>query len=79
MVQNYIKEQLYFHAMNYREFQKRFPTENAAIVYIISDFSVLTGTIFEHTHLDLRMWLYAINAVIIARKGISAKQLQREF
>jgi molybdenum-dependent DNA-binding transcriptional regulator ModE len=24
------------------------------------------------------MWLYAINAVIISRKGISAKQLQRE-
>jgi hypothetical protein len=39
----------------------------------------LTGTIFENTHLDLRMWLYGINAVIISRKGISAKQLQREL
>ena len=42
-------------------------------------FSVLTGTIFENTHLDLRMWLYAINLVIVSRKGISALQLQREL
>jgi len=44
-----------------------------------NEFSVLTGTIFENTHLDLRMWLYAINLVIISRKGISALQLQREL
>lgn len=43
------------------------------------EFSVLTGTIFENTHLDLRMWLYAINLVIIAKKGISALQLRREL
>ena len=43
------------------------------------EFSVLTGTIFENTHLDLRMWLYAINLVIVAKKGISALQLQREL
>lgn len=36
-------------------------------------------TIFENTHLDLRMWLYAINLVIISKKGISAMQLQREL
>ncbi len=44
-----------------------------------SEFSVLAGTIFEGTHLDLRMWLYAINLVIVAKKGISACQLQREL
>ena len=44
-----------------------------------SEFSALKGTIFENTHLDLRMWLYAINLVNVARKGISAKQLQREM
>ncbi|MBO7133887.1 MAG: IS1595 family transposase [Bacteroidales bacterium] len=44
-----------------------------------SEFSALTGTIFEHTHLDLRMWLFAINLVLIARKGISGLQLQREL
>ena len=44
-----------------------------------SEFSALTGTIFEHTHLDIRMWLFALNLVIIARKGISGLQLQREL
>ena len=44
-----------------------------------SEFSALTGTIFENTHLDLRMWLYAINLVMVARKGISAHQLRREL
>ena len=44
-----------------------------------SEFSALKGTIFEHTHLDLRMWLFAINLVLIARKGISGLQLQREL
>ncbi|KAA6319230.1 hypothetical protein EZS27_030850 [termite gut metagenome] len=33
-----------------------------------SEFSGLAGTIFENTHLDLRMWLYAINLVIVSRK-----------
>ena len=44
-----------------------------------SHFSVLAGTIFENTHLDIRMWLYAINLVMVANKAISACQLQREL
>lgn len=44
-----------------------------------SHFSALRGTIFENTHLDIRMWLYTINLVLVAKKGISACQLQREF
>lgn len=44
-----------------------------------SEFSALVGTIFEHTHLDLRMWLFALNLVLIARKGISGLLLQREL
>ncbi len=44
-----------------------------------SEFSALKGTIFENTHLDLRMWLYAMNLVIVSRKGISALQLKREL
>lgn len=44
-----------------------------------SEFSGLKGTIFENTHLDLRMWLYAMNLVIVSRKGISALQLKREL
>lgn len=44
-----------------------------------SHFSVLKGTIFENTHLDIRMWLYTMNLVVVAKKGISACQLQREL
>lgn len=101
--------------MTYFEFTKRFPTEDAAIDYIVakkyhdgyvcpkcgcvhhniyhqsydhrklyckncmSEFSAFSGTIFENTHLDIRMWLYAMNLVIVAKKGISACQLQREL
>lgn len=44
-----------------------------------SEFSALSGTIFENTHLDIRQWLYAINLILVARKGISALQLRREL
>lgn len=44
-----------------------------------SEFSALKGTIFENTHLDLRMWLYAMDLIIASRKGISALQLKREL
>lgn len=44
-----------------------------------SEFSALKGTIFENTHLDIRMWLYAMNLVLVSRKGISALQLKREL
>lgn len=100
--------------MTYFEFTRRFPTEEAAIDFIVSarygdgyvcpkcgcvhkiyrqhydprklycnncrtEWSALAGTIFGNTHLDLRMWLYAINLCMISRKGVSALQLQREL
>ena len=101
--------------MTYFEFTKRFPNENAAIDYLVSqkykdgyvcpkcgcvhkriyhqkydhrklycnncksEFSALIGTIFENTHLDIRMWLYAINLVIVSKKGVSAQQVKREL
>lgn len=101
--------------MTYFEFTKRFPNENAAIDYLVSqkykdgyvcpkcgcvhkhiyhqkydhrklycnncksEFSAFTGTIFENTHLDIRMWLYAINLVIVSKKGVSALQVKREL
>lgn len=62
-----------------RLYRQHYKPKNVYCDNCKNEFSVLTGTIFENTHLDLRMWLYAINLVIISRKGISALQLQREL
>ena len=42
-------------------------------------FSVLVGTIFENTKLDLQKWFLAISLIISARKGTSARQLAKEI
>lgn len=40
-------------------------------------FSVLTGTIFNDTHLPLTTWFMAVLLLVEARKGISANQVKR--
>lgn len=47
--------------------------------YVLTTMILLKGTIFENTHLDIRMWLYAMNLVVVAKKGFSACQWQREL
>ena len=41
-------------------------------------FSATTGTIFNETHLPLRKWMLAVAIMCNAKKGVSAKQLQRD-
>jgi ISXO2-like transposase domain/Transposase zinc-ribbon domain len=40
-------------------------------------FTVRKGTVFEDSHLPLRMWLQAIHLLCASKKGISTRQLQR--
>ncbi len=42
-------------------------------------FSVTTGTIFNDTHLPLNKWFLAVGLMCIAKKGLSAKQMQRDL
>lgn len=42
-------------------------------------FTVTVGTIMEKSKLPLSYWLYTIAAMANAKKGVSAKQLQREL
>ena len=42
-------------------------------------FSPTSGTIFHDTHLPLIVWFQAIALMLNAKKGISAKQLQRDL
>lgn len=40
-------------------------------------FTVRVGTIFEDSHLPLRLWLQAIHLLCSSKKGFSTRQLQR--
>jgi transposase-like protein len=43
------------------------------------NFSVTTGTVFHDSHLPLTKWFLAIYLICSAKKGVSAKQLQRQL
>lgn len=42
-------------------------------------FSVTVGTVFHDSHVPLTKWFFAIRLMVSAKKGISAKQLEREL
>ncbi len=42
-------------------------------------YSVTTGTVFHDSHLPLTKWFLAIYLICSSKKGVSAKQLQREL
>src|SRR5438552_18226841 len=42
-------------------------------------FTVRMGTVFESSHVPLRIWLQAIYLLCSSKKGISTRQLQRTF
>src|SRR6266481_4284398 len=44
-----------------------------------NQFTPTSGTIFHDTHLPLIVWFQAIALMLNAKKGISAKQLQRDL
>lgn len=44
-----------------------------------NQFSPTSGTLFSDTHLPLIVWFQAISLMLNAKKGISAKQLQRDL
>jgi len=44
-----------------------------------NQFSPTSGTLFADTHLPLIIWFQAITLMLNAKKGISAKQLQRDL
>jgi hypothetical protein len=44
-----------------------------------NQFSPTSGTIFHDTHLPLIVWFQAVALILNAKKGISAKQLQRDL
>src|SRR5271166_4743288 len=45
----------------------------------LQQFSPTAGTLFADSHLPLIVWFHAIALILNAKKGISAKQLQRDL
>lgn len=43
------------------------------------NFSVTTGTVFHNSHLPLTKWFLAIYLICSAKKGVAAKQIQRQL
>src|ERR1700732_1518291 len=44
-----------------------------------NQFTPTSGTLFHDTHLPLIVWFHAVSLLLNAKKGMSAKQLQRDL
>ena len=42
-------------------------------------FSATSGTIFDKSHLPLPVWFQAVALIVNAKKGLSAKQMERDL
>lgn len=65
------------------KFQAKGKTGKERYLYECGDcryqYSVTTGTVFHDSHLPLTKWFLAIYLICSAKKGVAAKQLQREL
>jgi transposase-like protein len=67
------------HCKNEKVYQKKDRLKVFDCNFCGRSFSVFKDTIFEKTTTDLQKWFFAINLVLNGKKGLSAKQLQREL
>ena len=51
--------------------------ENGKRKVLVKQFTVTVGTIFESSHIRLRLWVIAFHAMCAGKKGVSAHQLHR--
>jgi DNA-directed RNA polymerase subunit RPC12/RpoP/transposase-like protein len=82
-VSKYVKQASTRQRLNAKSGQMETKDVPARILYICLDckkqFSVTEGTIFNDTHLSLEKWYMATALMVNAKKGVSAKQLQRDL
>lgn len=82
-VSKYVKQSSTRQRLNAKSGQMETKAVPARILYICLDckkqFSVTEGTIFNDTHLSLEKWYMATALMVNAKKGVSAKQLQRDL
>ena len=82
-VSKYTKQASTRQRLNAKSGQMETKAVPARILYICLDckkqYSVTEGTIFNDTHLSLEKWYMATALMVNAKKGVSAKQLQRDL
>lgn len=69
--------------LNIRTGAEEIKPVRSRILYVCLDcaehFSVIAGTIFNDTHLDLEKWFMAVALMVNAKKGLSALQMKRDL